>query len=56
MVLVSDELVQRVTACGSTATVIEKLEEYRDAGVRCPVVSTLGDKGQTITAIAKAVQ
>lgn len=56
MVLVSDELVQRVTACGTTRQVIDKLEEYRDAGVRCPVVSTLGDKEQTISAIAKALQ
>ncbi len=56
MTLVSDELVQRVTACGSTATVIDKLEEFREAGVRCPVVSTLGDKEQTLSSIAKAVR
>ncbi len=56
MVLVSDELVQRVTACGTTATVVEKLEEYREAGVRCPVVSTLGNKELTLSSIAKALQ
>lgn len=56
MVLVSDELVQRVTACGTTSTVVEKLEEYRDVGVRCPVVSTLGNKEQTLSSIAKALR
>jgi len=56
MVLVSDELVHRVTACGTTSQVIEKLEEYRDAGVRCPVVSTLGDKEKTLSSIVKAVR
>jgi len=35
--------------------VISKLNEYRDAGVRCPVVSTLGDKEQTLKSIAKAL-
>lgn len=56
MPLVSDELVHRVTACGTTTTVIDKLEEYREAGVRCPVISTLGDKEQTLSAIAAAVR
>jgi 5,10-methylenetetrahydromethanopterin reductase len=56
MTLVSDELVQRVTACGTTATVVDKLEEFREAGVRCPVVSTLGDKEQTLSSIAKALR
>lgn len=56
MVLVPDSLVQRVTACGTTSEVVEKLEEYVAAGVRCPVVSTLGDKEQTLSAIARAVR
>ena len=56
MVLVSDELVHRVTACGATSQVIEKLEEYREAGVRCPVISTLGDKEKTLSSIVKAVK
>lgn len=56
MVLVSDELVQRVTACGTTAQVVDKLEEYREAGVHCPVVSTLGDKERTLSSIAEALR
>ena len=55
MVLVSDELVHRVTACGTTDMVISKLNEYRDAGVRCPVVSTLGDKEQTLKSMARVL-
>ena len=56
MTLVSDELVHRVTACGTTVDVVEKLEEYRSMGVRCPVVSTLGDKELTLDSIAKALK
>jgi len=56
MHLVSDDLVHRVTACGTTRDVVNKLEEYCDAGVRCPVISTLGDKEQTLTSIARALK
>ena len=56
MVLVPDSLVQRVTACGTTSVVVNKLEEYVDAGVRCPVISTLGDKEQTLSSLARVLQ
>ncbi|MBO9522489.1 MAG: LLM class flavin-dependent oxidoreductase [Nocardioidaceae bacterium] len=56
MVLVPNELVQRVTACGTTDQVVEKLHEYHAAGVRSPIVSTLGDKEQTLTRIAEALK
>jgi len=56
MALVSDELVHSVTACGTTSMVVDKLEEYREAGVRCPVVSTLGDKERTLTSIVEALR
>lgn len=56
MVLVPNELVQRVTACGTTDQVVEKLHEYHAAGVRSPIVSTLGDKERTLTSIAAAMK
>jgi 5,10-methylenetetrahydromethanopterin reductase len=54
MPLVSDELVHSVTACGTTAQAFETLERYHDAGVRCPIISTLGDKEQTLTKLGAA--
>jgi len=54
MALVSDELVHRVTACGTTAQAMEKLEAYRAAGVRVPIISPLGNKEQTIVSLVKA--
>lgn len=54
MVLVPNELVQRVTACGTTDQAFEKLASYHEAGVRCPVISTLGDKEQTLSRLADA--
>lgn len=54
MPLVSNELVQRVTACGSTAEAYESLARYQAAGVRCPIISTLGDKEQTLRKLAGA--
>ncbi|MER6111772.1 LLM class flavin-dependent oxidoreductase [Streptomyces sp. GD-15H] len=56
MPLVPNSLVQNVTACGTTDEVFAKLMEYHEAGVRCPVVSTLGDKEQTLTRIAQAAK
>lgn len=56
MQLVPNELVQNVTACGSTDTVVQKLLEYREAGVRVPVISTHGDHHQTLVNIAEALQ
>ena len=54
MHLVSDDLVHSVTACGTTSQVLDKYAEYRDAGVRVPVISPLGDKEQTIDKLVKA--
>lgn len=54
MKLVSDELVHRVTACGTTSQVMEKYEEFRDAGVRVPVISPMGNKELTIEQLVKA--
>ncbi|MFF8818718.1 MULTISPECIES: LLM class flavin-dependent oxidoreductase [Leucobacter] len=56
MQLVPNELVQNVTACGSTDTVVQKLEEYREAGVRVPVLSTHGDHRTTLVNITEALQ
>lgn len=56
MQLVPNELVQNVTACGSTDTVVQKLLEYREAGVRVPVLSTHGDHRQTLVNITEALQ
>lgn len=54
MPLLSNSLVQNVTACGSTDEAYSKLVEYHEAGVRCPLISTLGDKEQTLTRLADA--
>ncbi|MDT0438780.1 MULTISPECIES: LLM class flavin-dependent oxidoreductase [Streptomyces] len=56
MPLVPNSLVQNVTACGSTDDVFAKLMEYHEAGVRCPIISTLGDKEQTLTRLAQAAK
>ena len=45
MPLVSNELVRRVTACGTTDDAIAALAAYHEAGVRCPIISTLGRQG-----------
>jgi 5,10-methylenetetrahydromethanopterin reductase len=54
MALVPNELVQRVTACGTTSQAYEALAAYHEAGANCPVISTLGDKEQTLRALAEA--
>ncbi|MGO2140214.1 MAG: LLM class flavin-dependent oxidoreductase [Leucobacter sp.] len=56
MQLVPNALVQNVTACGSTDTVVQKLEEYREAGVRVPVLSTHGDHRTTLVNVTEALQ
>ncbi|WP_283134943.1 LLM class flavin-dependent oxidoreductase [Rhizohabitans arisaemae] len=56
MPLVPNSLVQNVTACGSTDQAFEKLMAYHEAGVRCPIISTLGDKEQTLTRLAQAAK
>lgn len=57
MPLVPNSLVQSVTACGSTDQVFSKLMEYHEAGVRCPVISTLGDnKEYTLTRLIEAAK
>lgn len=55
MQLVPNSIVQNVTACGSTETVVEKLLEYHEAGVRVPVLSTHGDHNQTLVNITEAL-
>lgn len=54
MVHVPNSLVQRVTACGSAKDAYDKLLEYHEAGARCPVISTLGDKEQTLRKLTAA--
>lgn len=55
MVLLPDEAVLRVAAAGTTADVVEKLEEYHEAGVRVPVLNPLGGrKLETIESLARA--
>lgn len=56
MPLVPNSLVQNVTACGRTEDAYEKLMDYHEAGVRCPIISTLGDKEQTLTRLADAAK
>ncbi|GAA2439349.1 5,10-methylenetetrahydromethanopterin reductase [Actinomadura vinacea] len=56
MHLVPNSLVQNVTACGTTADAFDKLLAYHEAGVRCPIISTLGDKEQTLTALSNAAR
>jgi 5,10-methylenetetrahydromethanopterin reductase len=56
MTLVPNSLVQRVTACGTTDDAFEKLMSYHEAGVRSPIISTLGDKEQTLTRLAQAAK
>lgn len=55
MQLVPNELVQNVTACGDTDTVVQKIMEYREAGLRVPVISTHGDHRQTLVNITEAL-
>lgn len=54
MALVSNELAQSLTACGTTAMAMEQIEAYLDAGATCAVLCTLGDKTRTTQALAKA--
>ncbi|GAA4194531.1 LLM class flavin-dependent oxidoreductase [Microbispora amethystogenes] len=56
MPLVPNSLVQNVTACGTTSDAFDKLMAYHEAGVRCPIISTLGDKEQTLTRLAMAAK
>ncbi|WP_433046235.1 LLM class flavin-dependent oxidoreductase [Dactylosporangium sp. CS-033363] len=56
MQLVPNSLVQNVTACGSTDDAYAKLMSYHEAGVRVPIISTLGDKEQTLTRLAQAAK
>ena len=47
-------LVHEVTACGRAGRAYEKLLEFHDAGVELPLISTHGDKEQTLLALADA--
>lgn len=54
MTLVPTSLVHQVTACGTSTQAYDKLCEYHDAGVEVPLISTHGDKEQTLVALAEA--
>ena len=54
MRLVPTSLVHEVTACGGAAQAYEKLCEFHEAGVELPLISTHGDKEQTLLALAAA--
>jgi 5,10-methylenetetrahydromethanopterin reductase len=54
MTLVPTSLVHEVTACGTAGQAYEKLCEFHDAGVELPLISTHGDKEQTLLALAGA--
>ncbi|MEU8172803.1 LLM class flavin-dependent oxidoreductase [Microbispora hainanensis] len=56
MPLVPNSLVQNVTACGTTSDAFDRLMAYHEGGVRCPIISTLGDKEQTLTRLAMAAK
>ncbi|MEQ8841836.1 MAG: LLM class flavin-dependent oxidoreductase [Acidimicrobiales bacterium] len=54
MTLVPTSLVHDVTACGTTGQAYDKLCEFHDAGVEVPLISTHGDKEQTLLSLADA--
>jgi 5,10-methylenetetrahydromethanopterin reductase len=54
MRLVPTSLVHEVTACGRAEQAYEKLCEFHEAGVELPLISTHGDKEQTLLALAAA--
>lgn len=54
MRLVPTSLVHEVTACGRAGQAFEKLLEFHAAGVELPLISTHGDKEQTLLALAAA--
>lgn len=54
MRLVSDELVQGLTAAGTTADAMEQIERYMNAGATCAVLCPLGNKEETIRLLGKA--
>ena len=54
MTLVPTSLVHEVTACGRAGQAYEKLLEFHDAGVELPLISTHGDKEQTLLALSAA--
>jgi 5,10-methylenetetrahydromethanopterin reductase len=53
MKLVPSALVRSVSACGTSAEAFDRLLEYRDAGLRLPVISALGDKQQTVEELGR---
>ncbi|GJM38888.1 MAG: 5,10-methylenetetrahydromethanopterin reductase [Acidimicrobiales bacterium] len=54
MRLVPTSLVHEVTACGRSGQAYDKLCEFHEAGVELPIISTHGDKEQTLLALAAA--
>lgn len=54
MELVPDDLIHSVSACGTTAQVVEKIEAYADAGITEAVLCPRGDNQmETITKVAQ---
>jgi len=43
MQYVPDELIERITACGTPDEVRVKVEEYNRTGCTCPILYPLGD-------------
>jgi len=57
MRLVSNELTQELTACGTTHTAMDQIERYLAAGTTCAVLCTLGkNKVETVHRIARATR
>lgn len=53
MHLVPDDLVRAVSACGTTAHVVDRIEEYIAAGCAEPVLVPFGDRRATLDAILR---
>lgn len=57
MRLVSNELTQELTACGTTHEAMDQIERYLEAGTTCAVLCTLGkNKVETVHRIARAAR
>lgn len=53
MHLVPTRLVHEVSACGTTSTAFAKLCEYYEAGLDLPIISTHGDKENTLIKLSQ---
>lgn len=54
MRLVSNELTQSLTACGTAEQALQQLEAYQASGSTCSVLATVGKKLQTLKSIGEA--